>query len=93
MNRLALVVTLAALTGCRTGDVLRPTTAGADQVRQDLEAERDRSVALQRELEATQAELATRQDELAAAQSDLGARQADLDRMQADLDACRARLR
>jgi chemotaxis protein MotB len=93
MNRLALTLSLATLTACRTGDMLRQKTTEAAQYQQDLQAERDRSAALQRKLDTVQAEVTARQAELATAKTGLATTAAELDRKQGDLDAAEARLR
>jgi chemotaxis protein MotB len=92
MNRLALALSLSALTGCQTGDMLRTKTAQATQAQQDLQAEQDRSAALQQKLETVQAELAARQAELATAKTGLATTATELERKQASLDAAEARL-
>ncbi len=57
MNRLALALSLAALTACTTGDSLRKKTAEAAQYQEDLKAEQARSADLQRKLDSSQADL------------------------------------
>ncbi len=100
MNRLAPMLSLIALTACQTGDMLRAKTSEAARSQQDLQAEKERSAALeqklaaaQQKLDASQAELAARQAELATAKTALATTATELDRRQADLDAAEARLR
>ncbi len=66
MNRLVLALSLAALTGCKTGDMLRAAQKDAAQYQENLKAEQARSAALKTKVDALQAELARAQDELKA---------------------------
>lgn len=86
MNRLALALSLLALTACTTGDMLRQKQAEAAQYQADLRTEQARSAALKQKLDAAETDLAARQ-------ADLAAKQAQLDEKQADLDSSEARLR
>lgn len=71
MNRLALALSLAALTACVSTDTLRKKEAEASKYQQDLQAEQARGADLKTKLEATQAELKKAQQDVQASDAKL----------------------
>ncbi len=71
MNRLALALSLVALTACVGTDTFRKKEAEANQYQQDLQAEKARSADLKSRLDATQADLKKTQDGLQASEARL----------------------
>ena len=88
MNRLALALSLAALTACGSGDALRKKEAEAAKYQADLTTEQERSAALQTKLDASQTELQKAQTDLQASQ----ARVQELEAAQQQLEAAKAEL-
>jgi chemotaxis protein MotB len=85
MNRLAVALSLVALTACTTGDMLRKKEAEAAQYQADLNTEQARSADLQGKLEAAQTDLKK-------SQADFQKSQADAKALRAELEASEARL-
>ncbi len=89
MKRLALGLSLVALTACVSNDTFRKKEAEANQYRQDLQAEQARSADLKTKLETTQADLRKSQENLQASETrlrDLQSSKQQLEVAKADLE-------
>ncbi len=89
MNRLALAMSLLALTACVSTDTFRKKEAEAARYQQDLQAEQGRSANLKTKLEATQADLKTARGDLQASDAklrDLQSSKQQLEVAKADLE-------
>ena len=89
MNRLALAMSLLALTACVSTDTFRKKEAEAARYQQDLQAEQGRSADLKTKLEATQADLKMARGDLQASDAklrDLQSSKQQLEVAKADLE-------
>ncbi len=95
MNRLALALSLTALVGCKTGDMLRASQAQNAQYEQELKEQEARSAKMKADLAQKQAEIDKKQAELEKKQADIAAADARLKELQAakqELEATKTEL-
>ncbi|HET9552620.1 MAG TPA: OmpA family protein [Anaeromyxobacteraceae bacterium] len=92
MRRLAVLLSLAALTGCVSQDTYRKKEAEADQLRQDWQAEQARRNDLQARFDAVNKQLDGLSADLGALKDKARANEGSLATKEAELKATQARL-